>query len=163
MPFGYSLVVTKKVVHDEILWTPFGSFGRWAGEITFELGAAGRFHAPLNRRQHKTAGQPPVGSLKASIRSEMTHLTLRRFNIDLSANVFYAKWVHNGTGTIIARGTGGRFRPAAEGMYLPANLGYRARWRQRVSGQSGNPFLRRAWNDVSRHHSSMGRFSTLTV
>jgi hypothetical protein len=159
---GYDYVITGKVVTDEVLFTPTGSFGRWAKSIEFGLLADGVREAPLNRRQNKSFGQPPVGSLKASIRAELTHATVRTYNIELSANTHYAAWVHEGTSTIIKRGAGGRFASADshEGMYLPSNLGFKARWRQRVRGQAANPFLRRAWNDVALHHSAMGRFST---
>lgn len=155
--------ITGKVVTDEALFTPTGAFGRWAHSIEFGLLDEGVRHAPINKRTRKTGGEPPVGALKASIRAELTQATLRRYNIELSANTHYARYVHEGTGTIIARQGGGQFASAGPGagMYLPSNLGYKARWRQRVRGQSANPFLRRAWNDVAAHHSSMGRFSVL--
>lgn len=159
---GYGYTVTGKVVTDEVLFTPTGAFGQWARSIEYGLLSEGVREAPLNRRQNKSYGQPPVGSLKASIRSELTKATLRRYSIELSANTHYAAWVHEGTNTIIKRAGGGRFASAelGEGMYLPGNLGFKARWRQRVRGQQANPYLRRAWNDVALHHSSMGRFST---
>lgn len=157
----YALV--GKVITDEKLFTPTGAFGRWAHSIEFGLLEEGVRHAPVNKRTRKTYGEPPVGSLKASIRAELTQATLRRYDIELSANTHYATYVNKGTGTIIARTAGGQFAAAGQagGMYLPANLGYKARFRQRVRGQSANPFLRRAWNDVAAHHSSMGRFSLL--
>lgn len=159
---GYGYAYAGSVVTDEVLFTPTGAFGAWARSIEFGLLAEGVREAPLNRRQNKSYGQPPVGSLKASIRVELTKLALRRYNIELSANTHYAAWVHEGTSTIIKRGDGGRFGSAEPGvgMYLPGNLGFKSRWRQRVRGQQGNPYLRRAWNDVATQHSSMGRFST---
>lgn len=163
MGFGYAITTT--VVHDQGLWTPTGAFGRWAREVTGELGSAGFFEAPVNRRTNKTAGEPPVGSLRASVKAEMQQVTLRKFDITLGAYTHYAAYVVKGTGTIIARGEGGRFAGAEEGqggMYLPSNLGFKSRWRQRVRGQQANPFLQRAWNDVSRHHSALPRFSTVT-
>lgn len=157
----FRYAVTATVVHDEVLFGPTGAFGRWAREVTGELGSAGFFEAPVNRRTNKTAGEPPVGSLRASVRSEMQKLTLRKFDITLSANTHYAIHVIKGTGTIIARGAGGRFASAdsemQEGMYLPANLGFKSRWRQRVRGQSANPFLQRAYNDVRRAHPALPR------
>lgn len=156
-------VVSRKVVHDEVLFLPGGAFNRWALDIRGGLQSHGYFYAPLNERTNKTAGQPPVGTLKAGIRAEIQQLTLRRFNIELSSSAFYSSWVHQGTGRIVARGPGGRFRSAEEGMYLPRNLGYRPQWRQSVSGQRANPFLHRAWNAVAREHESMGRFTTLTI
>lgn len=159
---GFSYAVTGKVVTDEVLFTPTGAFGRWAQSIDHSLLLHGFQEAPLNKRQNKTYGQPPVGSLKASIRAELQQVTLRRYDIELSANTDYAKFVIKGTGPIYARGPGGQFGSAApgQGLYLPANAGYgAARWRQRVSGQKANPFLQRAWNETARAHSSMGRFS----
>lgn len=157
-------VVTGKVVTDEVLFTPTGAFGRWARSIESSLYVHGVQEAPLNKRPNKSWGSLPPGSLKASIRVELQQATLRRYNIELSANAPYAKYVHEGTDDIYARGPGGRFGAAAPGtgMYLPANPGYgRSRWRQRVRGQRSNPFLRRAWNETARSHSSMGRFSTV--
>lgn len=159
---GFAYVLTGKVVTDEVLFTPTGAFGRWARSIEHSLLSHGFREAPLNKRQNKTYGQPPVGSLKASIRSELQQMTLRRYNIEFSANTDYAAYVHEGTGMIFARRAGGQFGAASagEGLYLPANPGYgAARWRQRVRGQSANPFLRRAWNETARAHSSMGRFA----
>lgn len=156
--------VTATVVTDEVLFAPTGAFGRWARSIRGELASAGFFEAPLNRRTNKTAGEPPVGSLKESIRAELQNQTLRQFDIELSANTHYAVYVLKGTRTIYKRGEGGRFSGASEegeGMYLPANLGFKARWRQRVRGQAANPFLQRAWNETALHHSSMGRLPTV--
>lgn len=155
-----------EVVTDQVLFTPTGAFGRWARSIESMLYEEGVRHAPLNKRVNKSYGQPPVGSLKASIQVELTQATLRHYGIELSANTPYALYVHEGTRPIYKRGALGRFGRAdpGEGMYLPANPGYgAARWRQRVSGQKANPFLRRAWNDTARFHSSMGRFNTFTV
>lgn len=154
--------VTATVVHDGVLWGPTGEFGRWARSIKGELGSAGFFEAPINQRTNKTAGQPPVGSLKAGIEAELQQVTLRRYDITLSSSVFYSLYVLKGTGRIYSRGEGGRFGAAlpGEGMYLPSNLGYKARWRQSVRGQDANPFLQRAWNTVAAHHSSMGRLPT---
>lgn len=163
----FSYTVVGKVVTDEVLFTPTGAFGRWARSIEFGLLEAGVRQAPTGAasgRVNKTSGYP-VGALKASIRAELQQATLRRYDIELSANTSYAAYVHKGTDTIIARGAGGRFGSASpgEGLYIPANPGWgRAMWRQRVRGQKANPFLRRAWNDVARHHSSMGRFSLVS-
>lgn len=159
---GYGYAVTGTLVTDEVLFTPTGAFGAWARSIEFGLLSEGVREAPLNKRQNKTYGQPPVGSLKASIRSELTKATLRTYSIELSANTHYAAYVHGGTSTIIKRVGGGRFGSAEPGvgMYLPSNLGFKSRWRQRVRGQQANPYLRRAWNSVALHHSAMGRFST---
>lgn len=158
----FSYVVTGKVVTDQVLFTPTGAFGRWAKSIDHSLLVHGVGEAPINKRQNKTYGEPPVGSLRASIRVEFEQATLRRYNIELSANTHYAAFVNQGTGMIVARGAGGKFASATpgEGLYLPANPGFgAARWRQRVSGQNANPFLRRAWNETARAHSSMGRFA----
>lgn len=158
--------VVGKVVTDQVLFTPVGDFGRWARDITDGLYIHGVGEAPVNKRPNKSWGSLPVGSLKASIRVEMQKATLRTFQIELSANTPYAGYVHQGTTAIYARGLGGQFGSArpGEGLYLPANPGYgKAKWRQRVRGQSANPYLRRAWNNVALHHSSMGRFSTLTI
>lgn len=157
-------VLTGKIVTDEVLFTPTGAFGRWARSIERGLLMHGVEEAPVNRRPNKSWGSLPVGSLKASIQVEFQHATLRRYGIELSANVPYAKYVHEGTNDIYVRGPGGRFGSATpgEGMYLPANPGFgRSKWRQKVRGQEANPFLRRAWNEVARTHSSMGRFSTV--
>lgn len=155
-------VVTGKVVTDEKLFAPGGAFADWAKAIEYSLYEHGVNEAPLNKRPNKSLGQPPVGALKASISAELQHVTLRRFNIELSADTDYATYVHEGTSTIYARNSGGRFAGAdiRGGLYLPANPGYgAARWRQRVRGQAANPFLRRAWNETARFNSAMGKFA----
>jgi len=159
--WGYE--VTGSVVHDEGLFLPTGPFGRYVESVRAELQSVAFFEAPVNRRTNKTAGEPPVGSLKESVRCEIQNITLRKYDLTLSANTHYAAYVVKGTGTIIARTEGGRFASAdAEGggMHLPANLGYKARWRQRVRGQQANPFLQRAFNAVGRNHSSLPHIST---
>lgn len=159
---GYEYVVTARVVADQGLFTATGAFGRWANDIERKLQINGIKQAPLNKRTGKSRGAPPVGHLKANIRAELQKVTLRTFNITLTSGADYSRYVLEGTNTIIARGAGGRFAEAGEGMRLPANPQFgKARWRQRVRGQKANPFLQRAWNDTARTHSSMGRFGTL--
>jgi len=158
--FGWEMTAT--VVHDAALWGPTGAFGRWARTITAELESVGFFEAPVNRRANKTAGEPPPGSLQAGIKAEYQQVTLRKYDITLSSSVHYSLYVLRGTGRIYKRGEGGRFGSAqpGEGMYLPANFGYKARWRQSVAGQKSNPYLQRSWNTVASQHSSMGRLPT---
>lgn len=159
---GYEYVVTARVVADQGLFTATGAFGRWANDIERKLQINGIREAPRNRRTGKTRGAPPVGNLKANVRAELQKVTLRTFHIQLTSGADYSKFVLKGTNTIIARGAGGRFAEAGEGMRLPANPQFgKARWRQRVSGQAANPFLQRAYNDTALHHSSMGRFGIL--
>lgn len=160
---GYEYVMTARVVADQGLFTATGAFGRWANDIERKLEANGIRQAPRNKRTGKTRGAPPVGNLKANIRAELQKVTLRTFHIQLTSHADYSRFVHEGTNTIIARGAGGRFAAADEGMRLPANPQFgKARWRQRVRGQQANPFLHRAWNDTARSHSSMGRFGPMS-
>lgn len=155
--------VTKKVVTDLKLFAPTGDFGRWIHRIEFELNEAATLRTPVNKRQNKSWGEPPVGTLKASTHCEWSRRGLRTFVGALYNDAHYASWVHEGTSTIFsksARTPTGQFAPLTEGgMVLPANFGIPALVRQRVRGQRANPFLKRGYNDVAAHHPALKRFS----
>jgi hypothetical protein len=105
-------------------------------------------------------GPFPVGSLKRNIYFEVTRVGPRQLVTTISVMVPYAMYVLKGTNTIIARGEGGRFASAEEGMYIPANPGWgKALMRQRVRGQKANPFLDRAYARTARSHPSLRGFN----
>jgi len=111
----------------------------------------------VNKRPNKSSGEPPPGHLVASLSSDVTQAG-KVFSITENSRAHYTRWVVEGTGTIFARGEKGQFAAAGEGrgMYLPANPGYgRARWRQRVRGQSANNFLGRAYDLTARTHPAL--------
>jgi len=150
----------KVLVTDLKLFGPTGDFGRWMQRIDFELGEEAARQAPsgaTSGRINKTSGYP-VGSLIASVDCDHDRMSPRLYELVLSANVPYAAYVHEGTRDIYKQSSSGGFAAAApgEGMYIPGNPGWGpARWRQKVRGQSANPFLTRAMSNVGRGHSAI--------
>lgn len=154
--------ITGIVVDDLKLFAPYGTIGRWAATVNSEMFFHAQRNAPINKRPNKTSGQPPVGSLLASIRGDLDRVGPRQFQMHTSVNVPYAMYVIMGTSAIYARGSGGRFSTAEGGMYLPANPGFgRARWRQRVRGQKANNFLEKAFAATARAHPSIKGYSMM--
>lgn len=145
-------------VHDEILFVPGGMISRWVYGVASELHFFTEREAPMNKRPNKSAGEPPPGHLIASLESDVTQVG-KVFSITENSRAYYTQYVIHGTGPVIyARGEGGRFASAGEGggMYLPRNPGYgRARWRQRVRGQTANNFLGRGYDQTARVHPSL--------
>lgn len=147
-------------VDDLKLFGPTGDFGRWMQRIEYEAISEAVREAPHGAgsgRVNKT-GPYPVGSLQASIECDYDRIAARIYELTLSANVPYAVYVHEGTGTIIKQvpGQGFAAAKAGQGMYLPANPGWGpARWRQRVRGQNANPFLTRAMENVGLAHAAI--------
>lgn len=156
------LAMTRTVVHDQGLFVGNGAFESWMRKINTQLEIKGLSEAPVGWRANKSDGTSP-GHLAESIDSEFQHLTLRTYELTFEATASYAAYVHEGTGTIragLVTGDDGRKRFAspenAEGMWLPSNGPFRGMWRQRVRGQSANPFLRRAFNRVAASHPALG-------
>jgi len=149
------LIATE--VHDEILFVPGGEISRWVYGVASELHFYTLNEAPLNKRPNKTSNSPPPGHLISMLDNDVTQIG-KVFTIVEHSRAHYSRYVIEGTGTIYARGEGGRFAAAGEGggMYLPANPGYgRGRWRQRVRGQSANNFLGRAYDLTARTHPAL--------
>lgn len=144
-------------IHDEVLFLPGGEIARWVYGVASELHFYTEREAPLNKRPNKTSGEPPPGHLISMLESDVTQVG-KVFSITENSRAHYTRYVIHGTGTIFARGEGGRFASAEEGggMYLPANPGYgRGRWRQRVRGQRANNFLGRGYDATARKHPAL--------
>jgi hypothetical protein len=119
---------------------------------------------PVNKRVNKTAGEPPVGTLRDMMFSDVAQIGPRQLTIAAGSRAHYTKYVVEGTGRIYksARNELGQFTSLGEGddvfggMYLPANPGYgRARWRASVRGQVANNFIGRAYDATARIHPSL--------
>jgi hypothetical protein len=159
---GWNMAVTNVVVNDTKLFGPKGDVRRWADKVAVKFTVNAKDEAPTGAatgRVNKT-GPFPVGSLKRNIYFEVTRVGPRQLVTTISVMVPYAMYVLKGTNTIIARGEGGRFASAEEGMYIPANPGWgKALMRQRVRGQKANPFLDRAYARTARSHPSLRGFN----
>lgn len=150
--------------HDEVMYAPGGIVHRWVHEVASEMFFWMEREVPVNKRVNKTAGEPPVGTLRAMIFSDVDRIGVREFQISAGSRAPYTQYVVKGTGPIFAapRAASGQFIPLGEGdeafggMYLPANPGYgRARWRQRVRGQDANNFIGRAYDHTARAHPAL--------
>jgi hypothetical protein len=143
-------------IHDEVLFLPTGSVGRWKASVRRQSEILTRMKTPVNKRSWKWPNQPARGTLQQSIASRTTGgLAAKRFSIITSANAPYALYVHEGTKTPIFaknRSAGGQFGTAETGMALPPNNFGRFRRRQRVRGQDANPFLIEGMKSVSAVH-----------
>jgi hypothetical protein len=150
--------------HDEVMYAPGGIVNRWVHEVASEMFFWMEREVPINKRVNKTAGEPPVGTLRDMIFSDVDQIGPRELTIQAGSRAHYTRYVVQGTSTIrkAARDEGGRFMSLGEGedvfggMYLPANPGYgRARWRAQVRGQSANNFIGRAYDNTARAHPAL--------
>lgn len=159
---GINMSVTSVVVNDTKLFGPTGDVRRWAEKVAVRFTLYSKAEAPTGAatgRVNKTSSAFPVGSLRRNIFFEVTRVGPRQLVTTVSVAVPYAMYVLKGTNTIIARGEGGRFATAEEGMYIPANPGWgRSKFRQRVRGQRANPFLDRAYDRTARVHPALRGF-----
>lgn len=162
MSLRFNLVVAEE--HDEVMYLPGGIVNRWVHTVASEMYFWMEREVPVNKRVNKTSGQPPVGTLRAMLFSDVDQFGPHELQITAGSRAPYTRYVVEGTGTIYsrsARGEGGRFVSLGEGgegggMYLPANPGYGgARWRQHVRGQAANNFIGRAYDMTARVHPSL--------
>lgn len=147
--------------HDEVMYLPGGIVDRWVHQIAGDLYFHMEREVPVNKRVNKTAGQPPVGTLRDLLFSDVDRGGPHLLQIQAGSRAPYTQYVTRGTSTIYraARNAAGQFQSLGEesgGMYLPANPGYGpARWRAQVRGQSANNFIGRAYDQVSRTHPAL--------
>jgi hypothetical protein len=149
MPEPYFLVV-----YDSILFERGHMVSRWAFgvESTFTRNAI--LHAPVNKRVNKSAGEPPVGSLKGSISGEADRVAPKHWQILIHVGVHYALYVIEGTGFI--------YPQTAPWLKLPRNAGHGGRTRfSVVPGQRANNFLLQAARDTARTHPSLRGFQNM--
>lgn len=158
--------ITVIVITDTKLFNRTGDIRRWADRVEAAFTAHAIAEAPLNRRQNKNRGAPPVGTLKAGISGEVTRVGPRQLQTIIKSEAPYTLYVLKGTTTIFSK-TGripkgepgaGQFVPIGPeegGMSLPPNFGIKRIYRQRVRGQSANNFLGRAFDATARTHSSL--------
>lgn len=159
------MVLVAAEEHDEVMYLPGGIVHRWVASVASEMYFHMEREVPNNKRVNKSAGEPPVGHLRASMFSDMERLGPRQLGIKAGSRAHYTRYVVGGTGTIFKpmRDEGGRFaslgegdEPFGGGMYLPANPGYgRARWRAQVRGQAANNFIGRAYDATARAHPAL--------
>lgn len=156
------LVVAEE--HDEVMYAPGGIVDRWVRGVASEMYFWMEREVPINKRPNKSGSEPPVGTLRAMLFADVDRLGVRELQITAGSRAHYATYVTKGTGTIYARSNrneSGQFQSLGDdgeggGMYLPANPGYgRARWRQRVRGQSANNFIGRAYDQTARAHPAL--------
>lgn len=159
MSFSYQFVAG--VEYDEVLYAPGGIVNRWVYEVNTTMFFNLEREVPVNQRVNKTAGEPPVGTMRAELFSDVSRLGTREFMIEAGSNAPYTRYVVEGTGPITAspRNELGQFVTIGEeggGMYLPANPGFGpGRWRARVRGQAANNFIGRAYDATARAHPAL--------
>lgn len=139
------------VVYDSILFERGHMVARWAFgvEATFTRNAIA--HAPVNKRQNKSPGEPPVGSLKASITGEADKVAPKHWQILVEVGVHYAQYVIEGTDFI--------YPNSAPWLKLPRNAGRGGRTRFNVvPGQKANNFLLQAARETAHTHPSLRGF-----
>jgi hypothetical protein len=159
--FSYQFVAG--VEYDEVLYAPGGIVHRWVHEVNSTMFFNLEREVPLNSRVNKTFGEPPVGTMRAELFSDVTRIGTKEFTIEAGSNAPYTKFVVEGTGPIFKapRNEAGQFVSLGEdgeggGMYLPANPGFGpGRWRQRVRGQAANNFIGRAYDATARAHPAL--------
>lgn len=158
--------VTRVTADARPLFDEWGPVGRWTGRVTRVIKASVVAEAPVNKRMHKSGWNNlyPRGALKASIRGASHRTGSHGRNIVISANVPYAKFVHDGTnGPILPKH--GKYLVLPETaipMHVTAKRitqnGKRWRYeridygsvgrrlRKQVKGQDANPFIVRGYN-----------------
>lgn len=142
--------LTKLVLWDSILFARGHTVSRWAVGLGRTVAAAAIAEAPINKRAHKSFGEPPVGSLKAGVHGSAFRAGPKRIQMDISSDAHYSLAVLKGTGPIYPHG------PV---LKLPINAGHGRRTRfYTVSGQSANNFLGRAVGIAAARHSSLRGF-----
>jgi hypothetical protein len=174
---SYRLVAVE--IHDEVMYAPTGTVGRWATAVARELKSAAIAEAPTGRdtgrvNKSRQNAAEPVGSLKRGIRSSTSRTGPHSLDITLSSGASYSMYVLKGTPTAYSRSArvpkgepgAGQFIPLSDGeggmvgMYLPANPGYgKSKFVQRRKGQRANPFFDRAVRTVATRHASLRGFS----
>jgi hypothetical protein len=151
------------VVTDSVLFARTGDIGRWAHRVETSFTAHAIKEAPSGAdtgRINKTDPAYPVGSLRRNTSGSVSRVGPRQYQTDVTVDVPYALAVLRGSRTIYARGAGGRFANAEEGMYIPGNPGWgSSRWAQKRAGQKANNFLERAFTATARSHSSLRGFT----
>jgi hypothetical protein len=157
------------VEYDEVMYAPGGIVHRWVHEVSSTMYFNLEHEVPFNKRPNKTYGQPPPGTMRALLFSDVDRVGPKEFVIDAGSNAHYTRYVVQGVpGRIYARSGripagepgGGQFIEIGEdyqsGMYLPANPGYGpGRRHQSVRGQSANNFIGRAYDTTARMHPAL--------
>jgi hypothetical protein len=156
------------VEYDEVMYAPGGIVNRWVHEVSSTMFFNLEREVPVNKRVNKTYGQPPVGTMRALLFSDVDRVGTKEFTIEAGSHAHYTKWVVQGTSRIYAKSGrvpagepgGGQFieigEEYASGMYLPANPGYGpGRRHQSVRGQAANNFIGRAYDTTARMHPAL--------
>lgn len=160
---GIRYVLVAGAEYDEVMYRPGGTVYRWMQEISSEMFFHLEREVPVNTRQNKTSGEPPVGHMRAMLFSDVDQIGPHELSLQAGSRAHYTRYVVEGTSTIYARSgrdSSGRFTEIGDesggGMYLPANPGFGpGKWRRQVRGQTANNFIGRAYDATARAHPAL--------
>lgn len=151
-------------IHDERLFVSGGMVRKWAQGIAIAQTRNTKKEAPLNKRTRKFPGNPPRGTLKRLVSSNVKMQGPKVIGIETRSDAPYSLYVIKGTSTQYSRDVLGRFTTAERGFALPSNNYGRYRKVQRVRGQKANNFMLRGLARTAVKHPSLGgkSFRTFT-
>jgi hypothetical protein len=164
MPGQFKYIGFSRVeIHDEVLFAPSGSIGRWAKKVAAKNTIETKKAAPVNKRTNKFPGNFPRGYLRSQISSSVDREGPKIIGIATESRAPYTIYVIQGTGTQYFRDAAGRF--AKGGFPLPANNFGDFRRARIIRGQAANNFLVKGLAGTARTHPSLGgvgfkRFNT---
>lgn len=145
------------------LFGPSGDVTKWTQARRAGIVSKAKRRAPINKRTVKSRANAaePVGSLRRLITGSTGRPGPLQVSIEVRSGASYSIYVIQGTKSPILakqqRGEGGRFLLGGRRrtMYVPAGLGYRARFATQVSGQTANDFLSAAVNAEAASHPAL--------
>src|SRR5262245_35723053 len=141
------------VVYDSVLFERGHMINRWASSVARTFEAHAIEYAPVNVRPNKSPGEPPVGTLKASIFADVDLVGPKHDPVIAGSDAPYAQYVIEGTGFIY---------PHGPFLKLPSNPGRGRRTRFNVvPGQKANNFLGKAARATARRHPSLRGFESM--
>jgi len=143
-------------IHDEVLFAPGGQIRKWSQGVAISNTKNTKTAAPLNKRTRKFPGNPPRGTLKRLISSNVKMEGPKVIGIETRSDAPYSVYVIKGTHTQWSRDVLGRFTDAARGFALPSNNYGRYRHVQRVRGQKANNFLVKGLAKTAIRHPALG-------
>lgn len=154
MPGQFKYVGFSRVeLHDEVLFAPTATIGRWASQVAAKNTVETKKAAPVNKRSNKFPGNFPIGYLRSQISSSVDREGPKILGITTRSDAPYSIYVIQGTNTQYFRDSLGRF--AKGGFPLPANnFGFFRRARV-IRGQKANNFMLNGLTRTSFTHRSL--------